>query len=215
MSEPQVASTTAEMAGLDGPLAKVRRFARSNVAEGTREKCDLCARALPANHSHLVDLHARRLVCACEACAVLFSGRENAQYRRVPRRVELLSNFRLSDLEWESLLIPINLAFFFHSSQAGRVLAVYPSPAGATESLLGLEAWHTLVVENPVLAEFEPDVEALLVNRIGSAREYYRVPIDECYKLSGIIRLNWHGISGGLEVWEQVGQFFTGLRERS
>jgi hypothetical protein len=41
------------------------------------------------------------------------------------------------------------------------------------------------------------------------------VPIDECYKLSGIIRLHWHGISGGLEVWEKVGQFFARLRERS
>jgi hypothetical protein len=79
---------------------------------------------------------------------------------------------------------------------------------------LGLEAWHTLVEDNPVLGEFEPDVEALLVHRIGSAREYYRVPIDECYKLAGLIRLYWHGLSGGLEVWEKVGQFFAGLRAR-
>ena len=155
------------------------------------------------------------LVCACDACAVLFSGGQSGRYRRVPRRIEFLPDFRLSEVQWESLLIPINLAFFFHSSQAGRVLAVYPSPAGATESLLGLEAWHSLVQENPILAELEPDVEALLVHRIGHAREHYRVPIDQCYKLVGLIRLHWHGLSGGREVWEKVGEFFAGLKEKA
>ena len=213
MSDPPTASPAAATAVLDGPLATLRRFARAGAAEETAQKCELCATALAAEHPHLVDLRSRRLVCSCDACAVLFSGRQNAQYRRVPRRIELLSDFRLSDLQWENLLIPINLAFFFHSTQAGRVLAVYPSPAGATESLLGLEAWHTLVDDNPILAELEPDVEALLVHRIGHAREYYRVPIDECYKLVGLIRLHWRGLSGGMEVWEKVGQFFAALKE--
>jgi len=60
----------------------------------------------------------------------------------------------------------------------------------------------------------------LLVNRVGHVRgaapaEYYLVPIDECYKLVGLIRANWRGLSGGSEVWEKVGQFFTRLKERS
>ena len=73
----------------------------------------------------------------------------------------------MTDAQWEALHLPINLAFFFQSTRAGRVVAVYPSPAGGTESLLTLETWNRLEEENPVLRELEPDVEALLVNRVG------------------------------------------------
>ena len=69
-----------------------------------------------------------------------------------------------------------------------------------------LEAWQALVEDNPVLATFEPDVEALLVNRVGAARECYRVGIDECYKLVGLIRTHWRGLSGGTAVWEEIGR---------
>jgi hypothetical protein len=66
----------------------------------------------------------------------------------------------------------------------------------------------------------ESDVEGLLVNRIGHARrftnpEYYLAPIDECYKLVGLIRGRWQGLSGGTEVWREIGEFFTALKERS
>ena len=55
---------------------------------------------------------------------------------------------------------------------------------------------------NPVLESLEPDVEALLVNRVGHAREasaaeYYIAPIDACYQLVGLIRVHWRGLSGG------------------
>ena len=40
----------------------------------------------------------------------------------------------MSDELWQSLLIPINLAFFYRQSATGKVLAMYPSPAGAIES---------------------------------------------------------------------------------
>ena len=52
------------------------------------------------------------------------------------------------------------------ASAAGGVVALYPSPAGATECELDLEAWDELVAANPVLDDLEPDVEALIVNRI-------------------------------------------------
>jgi hypothetical protein len=126
-----------------------------------------------------------------------------------------LPGFRLSDARWENLHIPINLAFFFRCSPVERVVALYPSPAGPVESLLTLEAWDELEEDNPILRELEPDVEALLVNRVGEAREYYRAPIDECYKLVGLIRSNWRGLSGGAEVWQEIGRFFVGLKERS
>ena len=81
-------------------------------------------------------------------------------------------------------MVPINMAFFFRSSPEARMVAMYPSPAGATESLLGLEAWSEIARENPEIEKMESDVEALLVNRIGHSRgytkaEYYIVPIDQ------------------------------------
>jgi hypothetical protein len=67
------------------------------------------------------------------------------------------------------------------------------------------------VAEFPVLGTLEPDVEALLVNRVGG-QACFRVPIDECYRLVGLIRAHWRGLSGGLEVWGQVERFFAGLK---
>ena len=119
----------------------------------------------------------------------------------------------MDDQEWDSLLIPINLAFFVYSSAAGRVIAQYPSPGGAMESLLDLEYWNAVVERNPVLKKFEPDVEALLVNRLSSgAPQYYRAPIDQCFRLVGIIRTQWRGLSGGQDVWREIDRFFAQLR---
>jgi hypothetical protein len=196
-----------------GPLATLRRLANKAGPKG--EQCELCGMELPEEHEHLIDPATRKLACACGACAILFSGNASAKYRRVPRRIELLTDFQMTDGQWESLHLPINLAFFFHSSAAKRVIAVYPSPAGPTESLLTLEAWGDLVAENPSLGELEPDVEALLVNRVGPIRDYLRAPIDECFKLVGIIRMHWRGLSGGTEVWKEINKFSASLKERS
>ncbi|HEY6330256.1 MAG TPA: DUF5947 family protein, partial [Blastocatellia bacterium] len=116
--------------------------------------------------------------------------------------------------------IPIGLAFFFRSSIEGRVVAFYPSPAGPVESLLGMESWEEIARLNPFLDALQPDVEALLANRVNHGRgksgaEYYVAPIDECYRLVGLIRAHWRGLSGGTAVWEQIAEFFAGLRERS
>jgi hypothetical protein len=176
----------------------------------------LCGADLGPGHPHLIEPAQRKLACACDACAILFSGRSAAKYKRVSRRVRALQNFRLDDGQWDALAIPIGLAFFFHSSPLDKVVAFYPSPAGATESLLPLDTWSDLAAANPVLHGMEPDVEALLVNRVGQLRgsappSYYLAPIDACYRLVGVIRANWRGFSGGTETWEAIGRFFAGL----
>jgi len=191
-------------------LASLRQFIRPR--RKIDQPCELCGAELPAEHEHLVRLADRHLACTCQACAILFSD-GNAHFRRVPRRAERLTDFQLSDAQWDGLLIPIELAFFFENSTAGRPLAMYPSPAGPTESLLELTSWRELVEQNPVLGRMRPDVEALLVNRVGGAREYYRVSIDRCYELVGLIRLHWRGLSGGTEVWRHIGSFFDRLRQ--
>ena len=75
------------------------------------------------------------------------------------------------------------------------------------------DAWEAILEDNPFCAKLEPNVEGLLANRIGQSREYYRVGIDECYKLVGVIRTHWQGFSGGNEVWNEIGIFFAKLRE--
>jgi hypothetical protein len=179
----------------------------------------MCSRELSTDHQHLLEPAARKLICACDACAILFSGHSGAKYKRVPRRVRFLRDFQMTDVQWDSLMIPIEMAFLFPSTPHGKVIAFYPSPAGATESLLSLETWNDVAQENPVLKEMEADVEALLVNRVGAGRgvrpEFYVVPIDECYKLVGLIRMHWRGLSGGTEVWREVSRFFADLKNKA
>jgi hypothetical protein len=179
------------------------------------ERCDLCAAALATEHEHLLERANRRLLCCCDSCALLLSGRQDVAYRRVPRRVQSMSDFRMTDAQWEDLHIPINLAFFFRSAPAGHIVALYPSPAGATESFLTAEVWRDLVNDNPCLADLEPEVEALLVNRLGEARQYFRLPIDQCFRLVGVLRTHWRGLSGGTKVWSAISQFLAELKRRS
>lgn len=192
--------------------AVLRRFAQPPRPV---EACELCSAELAAEHDHLVEVATRKLLCACQACAILFGYDADAKYRRVPRRTRFLGDFALSDALWSSLGIPIGLAFFFHNTPAGRMVAIYPSPGGPTESLLDLAAWEDLVRENPILGELQPDTEALLANRVNDVREHYLAPIDQCYGLVGLIRLYWKGLSGGRDVWTHVDQFFATLKERS
>lgn len=194
-------------------FAALKRFVRK--AHETKEVCELCAAPLAADHDHLLELEKRRITCACGPCAILFDGNTRQRYRRIPRDLEKLRDFSMDDQEWESLLIPIQLAFFVNSSAAGRTVAQYPSPGGAMESSLDLEYWNTIVNRNPELRKFQPDVEALLVNRIADPPQYYRVPIDQCFRLVGIIRTHWRGLSGGDDVWREIDLFFAGLSQAS
>jgi hypothetical protein len=105
-------------------------------------------------------------------------------------------------------MIPINIAFFMRNSLTGRMTAFYPSPAGATESLLDLEVWNELAGD----VELHDDVEALVVNRLQAPHEYYVLPIDHCYRLVGLIRTKWRGLSGGADVWTAIEGFFGEMR---
>ncbi len=184
-----------------------------------RERCELCGAGLHSEHQHLLEPVARKLLCSCDACAVLFHAKGETKYKRVPRRTRALQNFHLSDAQWDDLMIPIGLAFFLETSVEDRIFAFYPSPAGATESIPSIAAWNEIVQQNPILMKMEPDVEALLVNRIEQAHtgggEYYIAPIDKCYELVGLIRAQWRGLSGGPEVWKHIGLFFEELKTRA
>jgi hypothetical protein len=148
---------------------------------------------------------------------VLFDrgGAGGGHFRLVPERRIALTEFELSDLAWEQLRIPVEMAFFYRDSSAGRVVAFYPGPMGATESQLELTAWDELEEDNALLSSLEPDVEALLVNRARGARKQWLVPIEDCYRLVAVIRTRWRGFTGGKEVWQEIERFFTELDRKA
>jgi hypothetical protein len=196
--------------------ALARRPAEQTQADEV-ERCELCGTPIPGEHRHVADVRNRSLLCACRAYTILL-GRPGAggdHFRLIPERRLLFRSFQLDDGRWDALQLPVELAFFFHSTPAGRVVALYPSPLGATESQLELDAWAQLERDNPVLTELEPEVEALLVNRSRGHREHFLVPIDDCYALVALIRSRWKGLAGGAEVWDEIEWFFDDLRERA
>ena len=148
------------------------------TATGSSRSASSAASRSPPEHRHLVDLQSRRLLCACRACKILFDRpaagrREPAARARPPPRAwrTSCSTTRLgprcaSRSTWRSSSTP---------RRPSGCSRFYPSPMGATESLLELDAWTQLEADNPVLRELEPDVEALLVSRArGHARALAR-----------------------------------------
>jgi Family of unknown function (DUF5947) len=206
-----------------GPRAlaspRLQRLAQrpSAAREEALEQCELCGRPIPPEHRHVLDLEDRNLLCACRACALLFDRRAagGGHWRLVPERRLRLDDFEMPDDLWERLAIPVDMAFFFNNTSAGRVVAYYPSPMGPTESQLELEAWDELESANEILRTLEADVEALLVNRARGRRRTWLVPIDECYALVAVIRTHWRGFSGGREVWEELERFYAELDRKS
>ena len=105
-----------------------------------------------------------RLLCTCRACYLLFTegGASHGHYRAVPDRYQSNPDFTLSAAQWDAMGFPVNLAFLFYQSDQSRYVAFYPSPGGATESLLDLAGWDEVVAGDPRLQKLVPDVEAVL-----------------------------------------------------
>jgi hypothetical protein len=187
-----------------------RSVASSRPAAAT---CELCPIGIGEQHRHLLDLQQRRIVCVCETCWSLRSG--DPQFRPPGTRALWLEDFDLPDEVWAAFQIPIGLAFLLRSSVTGGVVALYPSPAGATESELELTAWDALCAANPVLDRLEPDAEALIVDRTSAEHRYAIVGVDRCYALVGLVKERWSGITGGPGVAIAIAGFFEDLRGRA
>jgi len=176
--------------------------------------CQLCPSGLADDHRHLLHLYERRIVCVCETCWSMRSG--DSEYRPCGVRTLWLEDFELPGELWAALQIPIGLAFVMRSSMTGTVVALYPSLAGATESEIDVFAWAQMCAANPVLERLDADSEALVVNRLGADGPQYAIaPIDQCYRLVGLIKSRWEGISGGTAIESAVAEFFGELRERA
>jgi hypothetical protein len=208
---------------MNDPLAVLQRIRESTprAIEPVEEVCELCGERISSEHRHLVDLHSRTLMCACRGCFLLFEseGAGGDHFRSVPERYVAFDDFELAPGQWDSLQIPVSVAFFFLNSALGRIAAFYPGPAGATESELPFDTWAELATANPQLATMQPDVEAFLV-RAASDRgdrdpECYIVPIDACYELVGYLRMLWRGFDGGSEANRKLDDFFADIRARA
>ncbi|CBG75633.1 MULTISPECIES: DUF5947 family protein [Streptomyces] len=181
------------------------------------ERCELCAAAVPGDHRHLVDTDKRALVCACAPCALLMEqpGAAAGRFRTVPDRYLTDPGHRLDDTAWEALQIPVGVAFLFRNAALDRLVALYPSPAGATESELDPDTWAAVLGDSRLAALLEPDVEALLLHRTDGRCETHLVPIDICYELVGRMRLSWQGFDGGAEARTALDAFFADVTRRA
>lgn len=179
------------------------------------EKCEMCGKQVAERHGHVVDIENRALLCACRPCFLLFTRPTagGGRYRAVPERVLHDPEHPITTAEWDGLGIPVASAFFLRGDSG--IAAFYPSPAGATECLLDLEAWAALAATHPLLSEAEPEVEAILVRGEHEEVETYLVPIDVCYQLVGTVRVYWKGFDGGEEAHTQINGLFTEVRDRA
>ncbi len=158
-------------------------------------------------------------MCACRGCYLLFlsEGAGGSHFRSVPDRFVAFPDVALSLAQWDTLQVPVEVAFFFLNSALDRVAAFYPGPAGATESELPLTTWAEVVTANPRLGTLQPDVEAFLVRLRAdrSGTECYIVPIDTCYELVGHLRRLWRGFDGGREAHAKLDWFFDDVRAKA
>ena len=202
---------------MTAPLASLRRITASRPQPRDGERCEMCAVPIAHEHQHVVNLESRGLMCTCRACYLLFTDEHaDLRYRAVPERYLSLPDLTLDARAWDQLQIPVGLAFLFRNSVQRRTIAFYPSPAGATESELPLDAWAQIVEQNPRLAVLRTDVEALLVRRTdGPGGACHLVPIDACYELVGRLRTLWRGFDGGREAHDAMDAFFARVEARS
>jgi hypothetical protein len=203
------------------PLGTLRRINGSRPAPPVGERCEMCSAPVSDEHQHVVDVQSRSLMCTCRPCYLLFTDQQaELRYRSVPDRYLSFPGFRLEQSDWDDLQIPVGLAFLFKNTVQDRVVAFYPSPAGATESELSMAAWDRVLAANPALGLLLPDVEALLVRGgrdPGDTGGFtcHVVPIDACYELVGRMRMTWRGFDGGQEARAALDEFFEMVEHRS
>jgi hypothetical protein len=188
-------------------LRRIRTPRPDAATAAAAEHCELCAVPVPPEHRHIVNLDSRALLCACRPCSLLFEHPEaKLAYRTVPDRHLALPP--LPREQWDSLDVPVGLAFVFRNSRQGRTVVCYPGPAGATEADLPIDA-------SAAFGEAVPDVEAVLIRAREDAFDRFVVPIDACYALVGHLRTLWRGFDGGPEAHARVSEFFASIERKA
>lgn len=200
-------------------------------ARAEASRCELCSAAVAERHPHLWEPSLKQLRCACPACAVLFDGpagaagapgERGAERRlvRVPDRVRRVADAgELAARLWQELEVPVDLAFVVLQAE-GTGTVVYPGAAGPVVAPIAAERAAWLASELPALRELTPEVEALLVDRRVVDRREPRdrvlvLPLDEAYRLAGVLRRGWRGLSGGPELARELLRLLSELEGRA
>jgi hypothetical protein len=187
---------------------KPSRDEKKQEQQQQHSRCDLCGVGIDGAHTHLLAAGTSRdMRCACVACAVLFESNGITKYRRIPDRARLAA---VANGWWDALGLPIGMAFVI-AGESGGASAWYPSPLGATESKIPPHVWREIVAQYSGLGDLEPEVEAIIVERLSPQTTQFFVGIDRCWALVARIRAAWQGMTGGPAVREEVTQFFREL----
>lgn len=195
-------------------LRSLRPYAASPRSIGTEIRCELCTLPLGDSHDHIVELGTRGALCACHACAFLFTSNETIfRYRTVPRRVLRDRDLALSATAWTELGIPVGLAFCVRQVDPPRTLVCYPGPAGIVDAELEPDVWDAISAATVLAGQLVPEVEALLIHgeRGSPTLACYLVPITAAYELVALLRATWRGFTGGDEAMREIAAFFAGL----
>jgi hypothetical protein len=156
------------------------------------DHCELCSAALGEPHEHLLELAARRLTCACTACAVLFDVEVSApivqRYVRLTPQARSLTLGTIADQDLIGLGIPVRLVILCPSSVHGALYMLYPSASGPIEASAPLELWRELVERRPELRTVREDRDALIVDLRSAAPAVVHASLDVVHELLGSLR---------------------------
>lgn len=204
---------------------KSRQISFLLIAQAASERCDFCASEIKGEHRHLIEPGSKSVACACNICVLTSSSLRKItsqgafHYKIIPELYSVVSDFVMPEEVWASLSIPVDMAFFVYSSTKEDLEVFFPSPLGPIQSELSQHSKSLLKTMNPIIKvlshEDNRDALALLVNRTETSSEYFLIPIDQCYKLIGLMRKNWRGFGGGKEMHVMIAQFFQELRSKS
>ena len=216
-------------AGVSGRDDRPARLARgcgrlaqrpATEREAALERCELCGAPIAARAPPPARPRATASCCARAAparCCSTAPRRRGGHYRLVPDRRLRARRLRARRRRVGGAAPAGRHGVLLPQQRRGRARA-WPStrarwgrPSRCSSSRRGRSSRRP----TRCCATLEPDVEALLVNRARGARRHWLVPIDECYALVGLIRTHWRGLTGGAEVWEEIGRFFEELDRRS
>jgi len=210
----------------ENPLAVIERIRSTRVTNDGVERCELCASPVAMEHSHLVDLHKRRLVCCCEACGSLFEvpldgGKSQelalARFKRVSTRWKKLGDVVMGRELAAELCLPVGLVFLMCSSPSGKAVGLFPGPLGIAEAEISDDGWAGVLERWSALQEMAADVEAIMLVNMRNVDEagVYLVPIDACFSLAGRLQGSSKGLDGGAEAGKVVADFVRELTAKS
>jgi hypothetical protein len=196
-------------------LRALAPYVAASPVHAREPRCEICNSSLGVVHRHVVELGKRGVLCACQACAVLFAhAASGAQFRTVPQRYLTDRMFAPPPERWAALGIPVTLAFFYEDSIRNTVVACYPGPAGIVDADLDAFAWSELLALTSLAPLVERDVEALVVRGGRAEPSCHLVPITAAYELVSRLRASWQGFTGGDAAERELARFFADVERR-